>query len=641
MVEKSKKQKASISEDDAYTLIQRYEPTTVLTLLQEVANFPDVKIDWKELVKKTSTGITNAREYQMLWRHLAYRDALLEKLGDEAEPLVCMTDDDSDLEYELEAFPNVTSEAAMEAAACVKVMIASGLQCESNLPNSSTVEAPLTINIPNGWSSRTSLDNSQPSSSMQGTNITIPVSVPKQPLPTVPSMEGVEANGLAGGNIPLKRKRKPWLEEEDMQLIAAVQKYGEGNWSNIVKGDFNWDRTAAQLSQRWAILRKKNTNMNVVTNSTGSQPTEAQLAARHAMSLALDMPVKNLTATGTTGPARTSMNTSSSNSVQPNTTAEASKINSLSVQAQHQSQQGPIPMKPSTLGSLGSSAKSHIISKKTLPKSNFSSDSALRAAAVAAGARIASPSDAASLRKAAQAKNAVHIIPTGGSSVKPSAPAVLPPRLEAHSNVHYISSGLTTAAPSSSSAVAVTPGASCTSTVKAVSSAVQNAQSTAKLPNITSEQNCSVSSVADELPSRQEVKTTEEMKGSFASCTPKEEVPDGASVVQNSPSNHSQEDKAVCKSQAAVTENSNCTLKIETRGNGHKTVDDNLGTKAGNGNKADLPVTGGGESHSAVNGSHENQSRNEKQANLPSVVQDGCSEKLELPNNKVEVGNEV
>lgn len=30
-------------------------------------------------------------------------------------------DDDSDLEYELEAFPEVSSEASTEAAACVKV----------------------------------------------------------------------------------------------------------------------------------------------------------------------------------------------------------------------------------------------------------------------------------------------------------------------------------------------------------------------------------------------------------------------------------------------------------------------------------------------------------------------------------------
>lgn len=36
-------------------------------------------------------------------------------------------------------------------------------------------------------------------------------------------------------------------------------------------------------------------NLNVESNSTGSQLSEARRAAHHAMSLALDMPVKNLT----------------------------------------------------------------------------------------------------------------------------------------------------------------------------------------------------------------------------------------------------------------------------------------------------------------------------------------------------------
>lgn len=62
--------------------------TTVLALLREVAQVTDVKIDWNELVKKTTTGITNAREYQMLWRHLAYRHGLVDRLDDSALPLV-------------------------------------------------------------------------------------------------------------------------------------------------------------------------------------------------------------------------------------------------------------------------------------------------------------------------------------------------------------------------------------------------------------------------------------------------------------------------------------------------------------------------------------------------------------------------
>lgn len=60
----------------------------MLTLLQEVAQVEESKIDWNEMVKKTTTGITNAREYQMVWRHLAYRQVLLDKVDDDAQPLV-------------------------------------------------------------------------------------------------------------------------------------------------------------------------------------------------------------------------------------------------------------------------------------------------------------------------------------------------------------------------------------------------------------------------------------------------------------------------------------------------------------------------------------------------------------------------
>ena len=42
---------------------------------------------------------------------------MLEKLEDRAQPL----DDDSDLEYDLEAFPSISTEASAEATACVKV----------------------------------------------------------------------------------------------------------------------------------------------------------------------------------------------------------------------------------------------------------------------------------------------------------------------------------------------------------------------------------------------------------------------------------------------------------------------------------------------------------------------------------------
>ena len=45
-------------------------------------------MDWNALVRNTSTGISDAREYQMLWRHLAYHHTLLHKFDHGAQPLV-------------------------------------------------------------------------------------------------------------------------------------------------------------------------------------------------------------------------------------------------------------------------------------------------------------------------------------------------------------------------------------------------------------------------------------------------------------------------------------------------------------------------------------------------------------------------
>jgi hypothetical protein len=58
-------------------------------LLQEVASHDRWKINWNELVKKTSTGILSAKEYQMLWRHLAYGHSLIDAdFEDDDLPLV-------------------------------------------------------------------------------------------------------------------------------------------------------------------------------------------------------------------------------------------------------------------------------------------------------------------------------------------------------------------------------------------------------------------------------------------------------------------------------------------------------------------------------------------------------------------------
>ncbi|XP_042472980.1 uncharacterized protein LOC122055560 isoform X1 [Zingiber officinale] len=122
--------KVTISQQDIFILSQRYSPSTVLTLLQEVSAAADVKIDWNALVEKTATGITNAREYQMLWRHLAYRHPLLDKIEEGAEPL----DDDSDLEIELEIAPPITEEASCQAKEYAQLLLGSRKNTDLEAP---------------------------------------------------------------------------------------------------------------------------------------------------------------------------------------------------------------------------------------------------------------------------------------------------------------------------------------------------------------------------------------------------------------------------------------------------------------------------------------------------------------------------
>ena len=58
-------------------------------MLQEVAQHAEGRrIDWRALVGKSATGITSAREYQMLWRHFAYQHELAESVDAGAQPLV-------------------------------------------------------------------------------------------------------------------------------------------------------------------------------------------------------------------------------------------------------------------------------------------------------------------------------------------------------------------------------------------------------------------------------------------------------------------------------------------------------------------------------------------------------------------------
>ncbi|XP_073221098.1 uncharacterized protein [Cicer arietinum] len=199
----------------------KYDASTVLKLLQEIANHAHWKINWNEL------------------------------------------DDDSDLECERETLPAIPQQTALQASACVEAMIASVSMSQST-PTSLTIEAPLTINVPTHASFSTTY--SQPYY-IQEKNINFPVIVERQPrsnIINVPSTtKDLQENELVNHNTPIQKKRKIWSEEEDMQLQAAVQKWGEGNWAQIAgRDDFPVDRNAAQLSKRWRILRNKAGNTN-------------------------------------------------------------------------------------------------------------------------------------------------------------------------------------------------------------------------------------------------------------------------------------------------------------------------------------------------------------------------------------------
>ncbi|XP_010490264.1 PREDICTED: uncharacterized protein LOC104768011 [Camelina sativa] len=300
-------QKRFITEGDIATLLQRYDTKTILRMLQEMAYYSELKMDWNELVKKTTTGITNAREYQLLWRHLSYREPLL-PVEDDAQPL----DDDSDLECELEASPAVNHEASVEAIAHVKLMAASYVPSESDILND-TVEAPLTINIPYVRPEGTQEPLESPWSS-GGMNITFPVCIQKATSTT----EGMNGNGSASSSMAFRRKRKKWSVEEDEELFAAVRRCGEGNWATIIRGDFRGDRTASQLSQRWALIRKRGDTSTSVRQS-GVQRTNEQIAVNHALSLALGnrLPTKKVsvgisTTTSSRGITETQANGASS-----------------------------------------------------------------------------------------------------------------------------------------------------------------------------------------------------------------------------------------------------------------------------------------------------------------------------------------
>lgn len=422
------KRKRDFSEDDVYLILHKYTPATILTALQEVAQHAGRRrIDWRALVAKTATGITSAREYQMLWRYFAYRHDFVENVDESAQPL----GDESDLECEIEPFPTPSSEAVAEASGFAKILIygSSREQASSHRVNS---EVPV-LNTPNEKIPRVPSDK-QLGQSHRLTNGTGPVSNSKQASHTGLSPDPFDGNG------PHKKKKKPkpWSKEEDADLTTGVHKCGEGNWLDILhKYSFDNARTAVQLSQRWALICKrqgtiKPANAKPVTSNFDMKATQK------AFSMALGMPVRRpgLSALrpgisqqstqhhapvfGTATPELKSA-TSSSSFTLPVPVPVSSPV-PVPVQVQMplpQVQQAPAQAAPLRVPNISNKSRNN--SKKQAAQANLTNaPSSIQAAAIAAGGRIATPSVATSLFKAAQSTKAVHIRSRGTGSSKTS-----------------------------------------------------------------------------------------------------------------------------------------------------------------------------------------------------------------------------
>ncbi|XP_078172483.1 uncharacterized protein LOC144566345 [Carex rostrata] len=415
------RRKGSISEDDVSLILQRYPATTVVTLLQEVSQVASCapKIDWKKLVIRTTTGITCAREYQMLWRHLAYRDKLLEKIEENAEPL----DDDSDLEFEVEAVPKPNEECLLEAKACVKIILNPTCADPSSNHNNNTANE----NMP-----RVPFDKQQPARTSRGTYNNFQSTDQK---PNQQSIMGssVDATDIAG-SAPPKKKRKQWSKEEDADLTALVQKYGE-KWE-ILKDNFKYDRTPHQLSTRWVSIKKRQgqTGQGTVAKSPVTvvmETNKALLDAVGAFSGPFLSGANNvrLVAQNNTGSVPSSMvsdarptSTLINPSSNPNQTLK-------SLPAVIPKSAKPAPKKQATMGPLLPQAQPQPQSQPQLIGSvgpsarpiSAASPNSIQAAAFAAGGRIATPSTARSLLEAAKSKNVVHIRSSVSLSNKPIA----------------------------------------------------------------------------------------------------------------------------------------------------------------------------------------------------------------------------
>ncbi|CAK9863297.1 unnamed protein product [Sphagnum jensenii] len=405
--------KSYFSESDVMPLVKRYTSSTLLTLLREIAKCETAKLDWDALVKSSATGISSAREYQALWRSLAYRVELKQCFEEDECPL----DDESDLEFELEPVPPVSMEVAGDVSMCVKVFLKTQLdmsfrsECMAGSTLSGSSSGAGTV------ASNTSLKGIPTAN-----NGALHVASNKQ-FAVVPSASNDSAL-LSGALCQTDRKkRRLWTPEEDLELIAAVEKCGEGNWATILKCGFNHERTASQLSQRWALIRKRRevaekAGYRVGPGYSASTPgSSGQAGASPFVTPAVSSP-------GSLEPALNGNTGSAIPGHAPSTSVPGGHVGSpagvpMSATqsppsvAQNVQGQGTGSVAVYAMNSSAANTMTNTYSKANNSRPATGLDPMVQAAAVAAGARIAPASAAASLLMAAQSGNVVHIGPGG------------------------------------------------------------------------------------------------------------------------------------------------------------------------------------------------------------------------------------
>ncbi|KAL6634062.1 hypothetical protein ACP70R_026733 [Stipagrostis hirtigluma subsp. patula] len=459
------KRKRPLSEDDVYLLLHRYAPGTILTALQEVAQHAEGRrIDWRALAARSATGITSARELQMLWRHFAYRHDLAESVGAGDPPL----DDDSDLECEIEPVPNPSKEALSEASALAKILI-SGSSRDQALGHRVNLEAPA-LNSPNEKIVRVPSDK-QLAQNHRLTNVMGPISNTRQASHTGPSPDPLDAKG------PSTKKKKPktWSKEEDADLTAGVQKYGEGKWLDILhKCNFHNTRTVDQLSQRWTLICKRSgSSKPAISKQVSVASSEERKAALKAFSMAVDYnPLRKTSNPRSGAQQQSSQHTStvSCPSMPPPAPlplpvpTQVPMPAPVTVQVQSPLPQGQLActQEPPPKVSNASSTTRKNSKKQAAQQNRTVAPSSIQAAAIAAGGRIATGTTAANFLKAAQSKNSVHIRArvTGSSKSSTSSKAsamVVEPGTQLSSGQH--AEPRNTSAPYSSPSVLTTHAA--------------------------------------------------------------------------------------------------------------------------------------------------------------------------------------